>query len=210
MEREKNMSHAIEYYSYAETESKGKIEAILNDRVRHKTYEEGGHGLNSPIRWIDRVFDSEQLAHDYIEKIDTDRYDQLAVKFRDYPRNLTSKTLESIDEKIKKKTKEKEQFIQDSAIFHRASEKITCKECSTVYRLDVLKKYNERRNSYRMNSCPICGNDFRSATTLARIKAYDDAIEDLKKQRAAEVDKIRAKNIKSSKIMWLVKIEYHI
>lgn len=194
------MGHEIRYVEYPENTSKKAIEAELNDYVRKACWQEGGSGLYGAIRWIDRVCANYNEAQQYIDDHDNDRYDQLAVKFRRYGKIEPSKTLLSLRERLKKEQEKKIEYAKSHSVSTFKAEYVGCPECGSKLKRTLL----------RGESCPLCRAELRGKTTIDTLARYEANIRDLQKQIAEEERKLEEKNLKNSKIMWLVKIEYHV
>ncbi len=54
------------------------------------------------IQWKSHICNDEDDAYAYLEKIDSGWYDQLAVRFYDYPELKPSKTMETLKERMER------------------------------------------------------------------------------------------------------------
>lgn len=185
------MGHAIQYLSFDIGSSKTIIETEINEYVRCKTIEEGGHGLISPILWEDKEFLSYDEAQRYIDSTDSGNYDQIAVKYRVYPTMKESAKEKEILERI---------YGAEHSIKTFKSEYIGCPGCGSKFKRTLL----------RGEKCPLigCGTDLRGKTTLETINRYQKNIEKFNLQLQQEKASCRAKTSKY-KVCWLIKVEYH-
>lgn len=192
------MGHATMHYEYSINSNKKDIEAEMNEQARI----DGDYhsGLNAPIRWIDVICEDRQKAYEYIREHDKGWYDQLAVKFREYPKSEPTKTLLSLEERLKKERVKKVDYEKAHSISSFKIEYIGCPKCGSKLKRTLL----------RSNGCPLCGKDLRSKTTLDTLARYENNIRDLVDKICEEERKINKRNIAKSKIKWLVKIEYHV
>lgn len=188
------MSHNVDYFTYAEKVNRSEVQKDLDAYVARADWQEGASGLPNRIRWIETtICDTEDMAMDFLHKNDRGWYDCLAVRFRG--KGKPTKGLETA------KARHKEAFDHyinlNGKLYSETvkSEYIGCKQCGSKLKSSLLK----------MNSCPLCGQDFRSETTLK-------AIETAKKKKDAAEKKVQEEQAKANKtgeIHWLVKIEYH-
>ena len=192
------MGHAIEHYIYDVNTDKRKIESIMNERAR----EEGDYhsGLNQSIRWIDHICEDRDKAYEYIDSHDQGWYNQLAVKFREYPTGEPTKTLLTLKERVKKEHEKRNAYEKAHSVSSFKAEYIGCPNCGSKLKKSLL----------RTDSCPLCRTELRSKTTIETIQRYKENIKKLNTQIREEERKINQRNIQKSKIKWLVKIEYHI
>lgn len=192
------MGHSIEYFTYDVNTDKKVITAEVNDVAAQ--YGDYHSGLNSPIRWIDVVCEDERKAYEYLQANDKGWYDQLAVKFREYPKDEPTKTLLTLKERLNKEREKKKAYENAHSISSFKIEYIGCPYCGSKLKRRLL----------RGNSCPLCRTELRSKTTMETLKRYDENIEKISNQIIEEERNINKRNVKNSKIKWLVKIEYHV
>lgn len=187
--------HNIEYYSFVEKINRYWAQQKLDGYVKQQTYQEGGHGLDKPIRWLESepICEDEDTAREVIRKRDNGWYDQLAVRYYD-PEPIQSKPLTILREKIK--TACDEYYARNGKIWAETvtAEFVGCKKCGSRLCRMFLKT----------NRCPVCGNDLRPETMQ---KSIATAKAKWEKAQAAEREYIKRNSKK--KVMWLVKIEYH-
>ena len=194
------MSHEIKYLTFDVTTPKSQIDAEIQHYVRCRTIEEGGHGLISPIRWRDdTVYESYDIAYEQIQSMDR-TYDQIAVKYREYPRVEPSAAIVALEERLKKVTQDRADYATKHSVSTFKAEFVGCSECGSRLKKTLL----------RSEKCPLCGTDLRGNTTLENLKRYNERLEEIRKKIQDERMKQRAKLVKQSKIKWLIKIEYHV
>lgn len=187
--------HGIDYLVYDSKESWEKIQAKARKTCASRS--EYGHD-SGDIRKLSYVAKNYEEAEEYIKSQDRDWYDCLACQFYEYP-NLKSKTLETIDLKIK--ALNTKYYDMDRKI-HYANVKasfVSCPYCNSKINKDFIK----------WNNCPICRKDMRPKTTLDNLAKLKEKITELAKLRKNEERKLQDKNIKKATLKWLVKIEYH-
>ena len=188
------MGHNIEHYTYKENVSKKKIQAELDNYVKHCTWQEGGSGTGG-IRWIDHVVcKNYEEAKEYIEKHDRGWYDCLAVRYYEYinaPDNVKLKELHDASQAAMNEWGKRDHALYPAAL---TSSLITCKRCGSKLSREWLHK----------NVCPVCGVDLRPEHIMKSIEAAKN-----KYLRAHEKEEeYRQKHLKKEPY-WLVKIEYH-
>lgn len=193
------MGHNIRHSVYPEDVNQKAVEAEWNERVRHICWEEGSGGLVKPIRWIDHICKNQEEAEEYIKSHDRGSYDQLAVKFREYPSQEPSKTLLTLRKRREAEQKKYSAYAKAHSVSSFKAEYIGCPVCGSKLKRELL----------RSEGCPLCRAELRSKTTIETLKRYSENVCELDKQIRIEERKQQEKIVKKSKIMWLVKIEYH-
>ena len=193
------MGHNIDHWQKPENFDKKVFEAGINDYVRQHTLGEGGHGLDSPIRWIDHICDNYEDALEYIRSHDRGWYDQLAVKYYDYPKLEPTKTMITLQERLKAEREKRVAYAAAHAVSTFKAEYIGCPECGSKLKRTLL----------RGNSCPLCHAEMRSKTTMETLQRYDANCDELAKKIKAEERKMQEKMRKQAKVVWLIKTEYH-
>lgn len=193
------MGHNIDHWQKPENVNKKAFEADINDYVRQHTLGEGGHGLDSPIRWIDHICDNYEDALEYIRSHDRGWYDQLAVKYYDYPKLEPTKTMITLQERLKAEREKRVAYAAAHAVSTFKAEYIGCPECGSKLKRTLL----------RGNSCPLCHAEMRSKTTMETLQRYDANCEELSKKIKEEERKMQEKMRKQAKVVWLIKTEYH-
>lgn len=191
--------HNVEYAVYEENVKRDYVQSYWDAVVRREDYQEGASGLPNPIRWITTtIYETEAAARAAIERADKGAwYNQMAVKFKDYPPAKPSKKLGELSAKINEQRANLQKIIDQSGIQHRTSEYIGCEKCGSKLKRVLLKG----------NKCPLCGEDLRSKTNLDRIAAATERLDKLKKQYAEAYEAEQRKQ--KPTVKWLVKVEYH-
>ena len=193
------MSHNIDYWNEPENVNKKAFADDIDNYVRQHTRGEGGHGLSDPIRWLDHVCNNREDAMDYIKRHDKGWYDQLAVKYYDYPKLEPTKTMLTLQERLRAEQTKRVAYAQAHAVSTFKAEYISCPECGSKLKRPLLKS----------NSCPLCHAEMRSKTTMETLQRYDANIKELQRKVKEEELKMQEKMRKQAKVMWLVKTEYH-
>lgn len=193
------MSHNIDYWDRQECVNKKDFEEDINNYVRQHTRGEGGHGLDSPIRWIDHICDNREDAMEYIRSHDKGWYDQLAVKYYSYPKLEPTKTMLTLQERLRAEQEKRVAYAAAHAVTTFKAEYIGCLECGSKLKRTLL----------RGNSCPLCRAEMRSKTTMETLQRYDANCAELSKKIKEEERKMQEKMRKQAKVMWLIKTEYH-
>lgn len=193
------MGHEVKYLTYEENVNKKQVQAYWDSYVAKECWQEGASGLNGSIRWIDHICANCEEAEQYIQEKDKGWYDQLAVKFRVYEKIEPTKALLTLKERLEKERTKKAEYAQAHSISSFKADYIGCPECGSKLRKTLVKGEN----------CPLCRAELRGKTTIDTLARYEANIRDLLKQIKEEERKLEEKNLKKSKIMWLVKIEYH-
>lgn len=193
------MGHNIHYREYTENVDKKAVQAWWDDYASKEAWKEGSSGLNGNIRWIDRICENRDKAEEFIRRNDSGWYDQLAVKFYDYPRVVPTKTLSNLRERLEKEEDKLVAYRDAHSIATFKADYVGCPECGSKLKKVLLKS----------NCCPLCGTDMRSKTTLDTLARYEKNIRELKKQIVEEEHKMQAKVRNKAVVKWLVKVEYH-
>ena len=196
------MGHEIKYGIYPENVNRDDVQNDWNNYVAHEDWQEGASGLVRSIRWIeDVILNSQEEAYDCINKHDDGDYDQLAVRFRDA--NIKPDASKKYNVLGKKLSSLKAEYQHKNSIAYATtvkSEYVGCKHCGSK----LATRYIQNTNK-----CPLCHSDLRSPTTLANIKRLQERISNVEEQFKEEKEKLNKKLLKSAKIKWLVKVEYH-
>ena len=190
------MGHNIKYYSYPASTDTRTINTELDNYARKATWQEGGHGLHSPIRFIDHTLDSYEEAAEYIKNHDKGWYDQLAVKYRTIPNGKTSKKIEELRVKLSDARRDYHTLNSEIAAKSFKADYVGCKHCGS--------KIN--RTYIKTNFCPVCQSDMRSETTQKKLQTLKAKIEKIE-QELKDAEKAFVQ--KNAEVFWLVKIEYH-
>jgi len=201
------MSHEIQYFDYSITTDKKRIETELNDYARHATWQEGGSGLYSSIRWIDKIFETYSEAQQYIDRNDRGDYDQLAVKYKEY--GSVDKTKLTKYNELSAKCKEaydKVNKLENTNHFKEVKAAyIGCPHCGSKINREI---YTTKWTAVKPNYCPVCRESMLKDTMLKQIESAKEKHKKLQEQAKAEYEKQQKKNKPTER--WLVKIEYHV
>lgn len=201
------MGHAIEHAVYDEKVNKEKVQKHWDSIAAHEGYREGITCLPSKIKWHEHICNSREEAEVYIREHDNGWYNQLAVKFRD---TESIPKISAVKERLLKQIQNyrEKAFEYDKAhvITAQKAEFISCPQCKSK-----LAKAYMGKTTGRVNSCPVCGmKDIRAEYILNQLKSYDDKIQKWKAELKSEEKKLAQKVADKAKIMWLVKVEYHV
>lgn len=191
--------HNVEYGEYEENVNKKRVQEYWDNYAAREDWEEGCSGLNGNIRWINYICESRDEAYEYIEAHDNGWYDQVAVKFKEYPEFKHTKKYDTLVDKlgeVQKKFNALESKVHYAGV---VSKFIGCKKCGSKIASAYIKS----------NYCPVCGEDLRPATVLKTVNNYKEKISQLQKEIKEEGKKIQKKMEKQATIKWLTKIEYH-
>lgn len=187
------MGHQINYYTYALDCKKQDIIDELNEECEYSS--DSRSGLPNPIRWLDVTLDDYDDAVKYIEAHQRQWYDQVAVKYKQYPRQSTSKAAIVLTDRIKKQKDALTKIVAESHVSNRTSEFIGCEKCGSKLKRTLLPG----------DCCPLCRTDLRSKTNLDRIANAKAKLDELNQKMEEQVKKDCKPVVK-----WLVKIEYHV
>lgn len=185
--------HNIDYNVYDEKVDKAKVQKQAEAYASRE-----GDGLCGTIRWIDHVCANEEEAKEYINSHDKGWYDQLAVKFYEATKPAVSKTIDSLKERLSKEQIKVREYEKLHSVKNLKAEFVSCPKCKS-----------KLKREYLYNSCPLCRSDLRSKTVLDTIAKYNTNITALNAKLTQEVNAFNAKHIKSAKVKWLVKTEFH-
>lgn len=189
--------HTIYHLVIDDTEkAKKECEADWNEYAKKE-----GSRLNNHIRWENPICKDYDEAMEYIEQHDNGWYDQLAVRFYEYP-EIKNKAYDNLKERLKKAN---EKYIALKNKIHYMGVKskfVSCRTCES-------KLNSEYFGTSLKNICPICHKDIRPLTTLETLENYKKNVEKLEKEIKAEEDKLNLKMKNKATVKWLVKIEYH-
>lgn len=191
------MSHNVHTSTYPENVDKKAVQREWDEYAAHEDWQEGCSGLPRNIRWIDHTCEDYAAAEEYIKSHDDGRYDQLAVKFKDYPRSKPTKEIEVLAERVKVlrgKINDIENVVHYKDV---KAEFVSCRNCGSKIARAFIKS----------NYCPVCRADLRPQSTLDRLASLKTSRDEAQKKYEAAVDKAAKKN--KPVIKWLVKIEYH-
>lgn len=198
------MGHNIHYDTCADNEKAQKAcEAYWNEYAAKVDRQEGCSGLSKPIRWLKHApFDTEDAAREFIEESDNAWYDQLAVRFLQYPNLNKSKTYDVLKERADRLRIRYEELRTKIHYEGVKSSFITCRTCQSK----LASSYFGKRIR---NTCPVCSADLRPESALAIIDTAKKNADKAKKDLITEERKLQEKQKKQVVVKWLVKIEYH-
>ena len=195
------MGHQIYTESFPLNCDKKKVQEHFDSIARHEDYYEGASGLPAPIRWIDDVIlDNREAALKWIEENENPWYDQLAVRYREYPNFVPSVKYNKLVYKANELTTTYHEISRRLHFTDAKAEFIGCKACGSK----ISKKH------LHANHCPVCGKDLRPESTLERLKKMRDRIDGLNDEIHEEYMVLQKKQIKHSVIKYLVKVEFHV
>ena len=176
--------HRIDYLDFDSNTPKLRI---LDECIEIARRNGDSGSLYSPIAYFDDILETREEALKFIEEKDS-WYSNLAVRYK----YLDSKKGIELEKKLNELLKKKEEYKKAHSISSFKAEFVGCSSCGSKLSKHHLKG----------NTCPLCGNDLRSQTTMDTLKRYEERIKTLKEQ-------LKLENAKHGKINWLVKIEFH-
>lgn len=196
--------HQLRYIEFDVKTTKDTISKKMNALAKEK--DDYHNPLYHPIRFYDTVADSYDDAVQFIEKHDNHDYDQLAVKFRDMDESVkkTAKHIKA-EERYNRLRQAYTELVTAPHFQNVKSAFVSCRNCGS--KQAVILPNNNYAPWVSSNKCPCCKEDMRPQSTLDRINRAWKNLEEAKKDLQEEEKKYCAK---SSKIKWLVKIEYHV
>ena len=195
------MGHQIYKESFPLNCDKKKVQEYFDSIARHEDYFEGASGLPASIRWLnDVVLENKESAEKWIEDNENPWYDQLAVKYHEYPELKLSAKYKTLQDRLSSLQKSYKELSSKFHFSNAKSEFIGCKSCGSRIRRKHLKG----------NYCPVCGKDLRPISILERIKKAKEKYERLQAALEEEKRQMEKKQIKNSKLMYLVKVEFHV
>lgn len=191
------MSHSIEHDTFPEGVDKALVQKKWDRIAAAAGHQEGATSLSRDIRWLDTILGSYDEAEEFLEKHCSGKfYEQAAVRFRKMEKVPAYVTAAQAARGAAEK-----RYRELNAPIHYATVKskfMACKNCGSSLAREYL----------RSNRCPLCSADMRPASKLA---AIEKAAENVKKAetKLEEATKRAAKENKSKKLFWLVRVEYH-
>ena len=198
------MGHAIDYLHIKDGKNaKDEIRWVADDwyAANHDWGENPSSVMPDRITYYDQIFDTEEEAHEFIERKDYD-YAQIAVRFKDYSKVKKPAKLVKAKESLVKAEKDY-QFAASK--FHFAEHKaafIGCPHCASKLNAEHLKQR-------RRNACPVCGKDMRPQTTLNTLENKKTKIADMRKKVATMEREWKKASLKKGEVRWIVKVECH-
>jgi len=195
------MGHQINHNVYPLNCDRRKVQAELDDYAAHEDWQEGCTGLPNSIRWIESaICNNYDDALKFIDEHDSGWYDQLAVRFKEYPSLKHSAKYDKLLEQSKQ-ISEKYRALSSTLFFKGFKAKfITCAGC----------KSSLNKSHLRSNRCPVCSGSMIPKAKAEQMDKLKEKLEDLKVKLEAEKRSMEQKQEKSAVIKWLVKTEFHV
>lgn len=172
------------------------------DRIEREVYETvgclGSGWGTEHITFIDKTFDTYKDAQSYLLTLD-DGYEGFAAKFKTY--NKFSVREDPAVMSIRKEIHN----LQDSLKSYKENTDIS-KTINTPF-INCPKCKSKLASSYfvrlHTNYCPLCFTDFRSETTLARIKYLENFLDQKRNELMVAEDNAK-RSLVSTGLNWLV------
>ena len=184
--------HNIGYMDFKENVKRDDvIQAIMDEAIMN------GDGYSSRVKWHDEIppLETREEAYKRIRQLDNGWYDDHAVRYKRYASAKKTKKIEEYERKVAELEEGKRKYERDHSVKTLQATHIGCNFCGS-------KLY---RQLLRSETCPLCGKDLRSKTTLDKLQWFDDK-RAYYENRIAEEEK---KQKRGYEIYWLVKYEYH-
>lgn len=191
------MGHIIKHIVLDRDVDKAEVLASIIEEVRIKDWDEGGvyHG---DLTWRDgRIYPSREEAEEALERICDRPYKDAAVLFRDLETVRDTKEVTELRERLARIRRESETFVAEHAVSKRKSKSVTCGRCGSTITIAYMRSGNR---------CPVCGNDLRASSTIARIASFDERMRKIE----LRILELKAKSAERAKVRWLLKYEYHV
>ncbi|NCE98104.1 hypothetical protein [Emergencia sp. 1XD21-10] len=184
--------HNILHNTYPVTWSLKQVTADIRDYIEHHG---DGYGTEEVRVPTEKVFDTYEMAEEYISQIDKGWYDGIAVKFLDYSEVEDSAKVAELRKKISETLERRKEYINSHSIRNQKAKYIGCHQCGSKLNRELM----------RGEQCPLCHTDLRAASTLERIASFHKKIYCYNNRIKEE----KLKEKKKAKVKWLVKFEYH-
>lgn len=184
--------HNIEYREYAENTP---VREIIADVVSIVSRNGDGYGTDHLTFFDDVVCDNFSAAQEYIRSRDKDFYGGYAVRYYDFHNVKDSAKIEELRKKITETANKRNEFAKAHSVRSQKAAFIGCSVCGSKLNKDMLCT----------EKCPLCHEDLRSESTLARIEGYNKRIAEYR----GKIEQERLKSKKQATVMWLVKFEWH-
>lgn len=182
------MGYCINYLEFDGSESKSEIIAACEKDSKYR---------NAPlneIRFLDKEFDSEQEARNYIMEVDTGFRDCIAVK---YKTPVWNESVQDAHEKVSKMYKQYKSLVNTEITTLVPEKMIECKNCCSTLNRAYLDGF----------LCPVCHRDLRPESFQKKLQK---AVEEYK-QAGSEYEEAKKQSARKSKgFTWLVKIGYTV
>ena len=184
--------HNICYRSFPASTSRNEIIST----VQHIVSTSGdGYGTEHVIFHPVTICDDYEAAKEFLHQHSNGFYPGTAVKYHDLSNVASSKQIEALLAKISETRTARHEYIAAHSVKNFKADYVGCQECGSKLSRVLLGG----------DFCPLCRNDLRSATTIARIARYDAKIKELEQKIRQE----RLKQKDKAKVCWLVMFEYH-
>lgn len=195
------MSNNIEMVTYSLNVDKTKIQEFWDDYVGSDDWQEDSGGLPNNINWVEnRVFDTYEDAENYIKECDEKiYYNCMAVQYRDMPKDITSKAMGALKERLQKESDKLNEYTKAHTVKAFKADFVGCAGCGS--KLAKVRLLSDK--------CPLCGADLRGKTTLKTLARYENNIQELNKKIKEEEKKLTIKYANKAEIRWLCKVEYY-
>lgn len=204
------MGHQIYHQTYSEKVNRQQVQRYWDNVAMHDDWEEGCTGLPANIRWIENhICDSLEDAEAYIREHDRGWYDQLAIRYKQVDKSeLKSAARNRLIKQIASYKDKAVEYDSAHSVIKLKAEYITCPRCGSK----LAKAYLGRdKGRVKANGCPVCEcSDIRAEYIVNQLKSFQDKILKWQTDLKAEEKKLAKKAADKAKIMWLVKVEYHV
>ena len=191
------MGHIIKYMVLDRDVDKDKVLAQIVEEVHFEDWLEGGvyHG---DLTWYDgRIYPSREDAEAALERICDRPYKDAAVLFRDLETVKDTKEVTELRERLARTERERDEYARTHSVSARKSKSVTCGRCGSTITIAYMRSGNR---------CPVCGNDLRAPSTIARIASFDERARKIERR----ILELKAKSAERAKVRWLLKYEYHV
>lgn len=193
----KGMGHVIKHMVLDCDVDKDAVLAQIVEEVQLNDWEEGGiyHG---DLTWHDgRVYASREDAERALERICDRPYKDAAVLFRDLETVRDTKEVSELRERFARIRREREDYARAHSVSARKSKSVTCGRCGSTLTIAFMRSGNR---------CPVCGNDLRAPSTIARIASIDERARKIERR----ILELKARGAEGAEVRWLLKYEYHV
>lgn len=210
------MGHCIEYLSY-NIKNKEVIIKSANDYAQRMS--DCHSPLYEQIEWYEnKIYDTYDDGVAAIEEINCSSekaYRNIAVKcYNDYEFWGNNENVKKYaTAKLRKlqasyiEVRKKYNDLQSTKYYTAENLKTkykTCSECQSKINMEIYMQRSSR------SFCPVCGNDMRPATVVREIEKLKSKVKMLEEKIHAEKASIVQKHKNKVKMIWLLKIEYHV
>lgn len=195
------MGHMVDFLKFDIKTSKTAIENSASEWCTRNAdqWETGGNYIAADVRFLDRTFDNYEEAEEWLDK-QSGNYYSYAVKYKDYSKVKSSKTLDNAKTKHKKAFDSYYELSNKVHYSNIKSKTIKCKCCGSV----LATEYCGR--TYK-NNCPVCKTDLRPQTVLDKIAKLKADVATAEQKVNEETKKQQAKS--KYELKYLVLVEVH-